>query len=376
MNASPTKTTPRRALSNPAKTRQWNETSFGSFFTGRLSLNKSAKAGRRNNALAVLFYAGFLNLLVPWATQAEIKYKLTEIQGLRSPNTMPKAINNGGRVVGRYAWVGGSSHAFTYRNGVLNNLFTMSGYKYNLVNAINNYGLIVGFFATDTDSRGYLRATDGQITDLGALTPQDINDFGVIVGDNGIGKAAIYQGGQLSTLGSFAGRPLVQATAVNNGGQILALYQTADNTAGAFRTVIWTLAESREIVPPSIGDELVGLAINDHGAVAGYINPPATGGSHGFIYSGGTVHDLGTFAYYSAINNSGQAVGSGYNQDTGQNYAAFTDGVQVLDLNTLIDPISGAHLGNATGINDSGQICASGVNASGISVGFLLTPIK
>jgi hypothetical protein len=45
-------------------------------------------------------------------------------------------------------------------NSVLNNLCTISGYKYNLVNPINNYGLIVGFFATDTDRRGYLRVSN------------------------------------------------------------------------------------------------------------------------------------------------------------------------------------------------------------------------
>ena len=45
------------------------------------------------------------------------------------------------------------------------------------------------------------------------------------------------------------------------------------------------------------------------------------------------------------------------------------------DLNSLISPTSGWDLEDATGINDSGQICGYGVNPAGQADAFLLTPV-
>ena len=60
---------------------------------------------------------------------------------------------------------------------------------------------------------------------------------------------------------------------------------------------------------------------------------------------------------------------------TNGNYDAFLySGGVMTDLNTLIPSNSGWTLDGATGINDLGQICGTGVNPSGQTDAFLLTP--
>ena len=86
-----------------------------------------------------------------------------------------------------------------------------------------------------------------------------------------------------------------------------------------------------------------------------------------------------------AINGRGQVVGGfgtsggafsppGAATDAHQGGAfLYTPGVGQRDLNTLIDANSGWTLGDATGINDSGQIVGAGF-LNGVQFGYLLTP--
>jgi probable HAF family extracellular repeat protein/autotransporter-associated beta strand protein len=124
-------------------------------------------------------------------------------------------------------------------------------------------------------------------------------------------------------------------------------------------------------------------AISDTGFVVGYSDTPAS--SHGFLNDLRTAQmtDLGNIAspaWGSAalgVNDLGQVVG-GYSLDANsvQNRAFIytkVDGME--DLNDFIDPTSGFQLRSATGINDLGEIAASGFNAQGQYHAFLLTPV-
>jgi probable HAF family extracellular repeat protein len=91
--------------------------------------------------------------------------------------------------------------------------------------------------------------------------------------------------------------------------------------------------------------------------------------------------DLGAYnidTVAQAINDAGVIVGQTYGADSAGNpfYHAFIyTGGQFLDLNNLIPAGSGYELTNATGINGSGQIVATGYNTSnGQTHAFLLTP--
>jgi probable HAF family extracellular repeat protein len=90
------------------------------------------------------------------------------------------------------------------------------------------------------------------------------------------------------------------------------------------------------------------LAVNDSGEIAGAVNVSG-GASHAFLYSNGTIQDLGTLGGSSSIayciNNAGQVVGEA---DTASGACAF------LYSSGTMTPLS--VLSGASAINDSGQI--------------------
>jgi len=99
--------------------------------------------------------------------------------------------------------------------------------------------------------------------------------------------------------------------------------------------------------------------INDSGQVVGLSSLTGDTANHAFLYSGGTMTDLGTLGGSSGssssaagINDSGQVVGSSTitGEDT-VNHAFLYSGGIMADLGTL-----GGTYSNAAGINDSGQV--------------------
>ena len=100
--------------------------------------------------------------------------------------------------------------------------------------------------------------------------------------------------------------------------------------------------------------------------------------THAYLWqSGSGMQDIGTlggnsFAY--GINNMAQVVGFSV---VGGNDHAFLwkSGAGMQDLNNLVASSAGWMLGYAQAINDNGQIAGYGINPSGQTHAFLLTPI-
>ncbi len=213
----------------------------------------------------------------------------------------------------------------------------------------------------------------------GGSAANSINDSGQIVGDsdysdNQTRHAFMYTGsGPMQDINALLGNPGDSvATGINNNGQI-----TGFATSGIYEHAFLYSGGSMRDLGTLGGAFSTPTHINDRGQVVGNADT-TNGGRHAFLYNGsGSLQDLGTFGGSSSaacINNQGQIVGESFISG-GVQHAFLIDGSGVMqDLNNLVDSGSGWTLTVASGINDQGQIVCSGQLGSTIHA-FLLNPV-
>ncbi|HSB97033.1 MAG TPA: DUF3466 family protein [Spongiibacteraceae bacterium] len=337
------------------------------------------KAVLRASALALLVSAAISS--PAWA----VSYTVTDLGKADGWYSSPSAINNSGQVVGHlgYETAGAnvSTHAFLYSNGAMTDLGTFGGpvgytdgINYGYANGINDSGQVVGSAA----GKGYgspraIIYSNGATTDLGtfdgwASYANGINNSGQVVGYVDTGDdtyAFLYSNGAMTNLGALGGT-WSSATGINNSGQVVGV-ASVGNTGHAFLYNNGAMTDLGTFG----GSYSYANGINDSGEVVGWASTTDDAAGHAFLYSNGEMIDLGN-GIASSINNKGQVVGYAYTEGGGEGAFLYDSG-SLLDLSTLLDPNSGWTLYNATGINDLGQIVATG-SLNGISHAVLLTP--
>jgi probable HAF family extracellular repeat protein len=255
---------------------------------------------------------------------------------------------------------------------------------------MNNSGQIIvldqqGAVAGTPDSYFVYSSGNGQITRLpgGASS---INDQGQVV----VSASNPTTGGPVSAyLYNLATRSLqalvapgsapVEATAVNNAGQVAGfLYTSPSETAASAQPFLYSNGKMINIGAP---DGLYGnaLAINSQGDVVGLAKTATDASFHAFLYSNGVMKDLGTLpggqgSWASSINNLGQIVGESWpGAGVGGAGGFLYSGGVMKDLNSLIDPNSPWWIYWAFQINNRGQILGIAESSMGEHY-VLLTP--
>ncbi|MDP3331746.1 MAG: hypothetical protein Q8Q40_08030 [Methylococcaceae bacterium] len=214
------------------------------------------------------------------------------------------------------------------------------------------------------------------ITDLGHVWPDGINNSGQIAGeainfDNDgsylINAFVSNNYGQMINLGTLKGGIHSYAKAINASGQVAGSSgRTTDY--GAYSDHAFVTATSGEMI--DLGTLGVGsyssaaYGINDSGLVTGmsYIS---YNNHHAFVTNeNGVMIDLGTLggdgsSYGLGINNSGQVTGTSRDDFIDRAFVTNSDG-QMIDLGTLGGPES-----YGTAINDLGQVTGYSQTSAG-----------
>lgn len=336
---------------------------------------RSIHSLRRVQFTAVLSLTAFASL--PLCAGAD-QYSILNLGHLPGgTNCTVTGLNNLGEVVGHQTTPTGQ-RAFLYQNGGLTNLGLLPGNidepsqgSYAYASSINNSSVVAAYGSKPgPSSYSAFLWQNGVITDM---QPAGTLQAGAYINDNGVAlvhqytfpaNMAYYQNGSLTDI---AGTADLGPAGINLSNQVIGNFNDGI-TLKAFFYDGATVAQ----LPP--------LAGSSSAQVRGINNSGQTIGDSDFravIWENGVATDLGflpgaTYASGRGINNQGKAVG--YSYAIGTENAFYWNGSSMLNLNSMVNNLSGWANIRPRGINDNGQIAGDGY-FNGVQSGFLLTPI-
>jgi probable HAF family extracellular repeat protein len=307
-------------------------------------------------------------------------------------------VNGTGQVVGSSS-NGTTSRAFLYGGGALTDLGALPGDDSSNADGVNGSGQVVGssYSTTSTTSGGHAFIYSGNtMTDLGVLYPSSscntsealaVNDQGLVVGDSSSAvilhdcsldfEAFSYSNGTMTDLGHLAGDTSSVASGVNGAGQAVGVSYNYDQSGFHNHAVLFAGGTVTALGTLPGGVDSRATAINASGQIVGG-SGTAAGQQHAFLYSNGSMTDLGSLggdAQANAINTNGRVVGQSITA-TGSSAFFWSATAGMIDLNNLLPKNSGWQVSLASGINDAGQVVGFGLH-NGQPRAYLMTlPVK
>lgn len=256
------------------------------------------------------------------------------------------AINDSGQLAG-------FSYDFPQNNAMKPQAFRWNGSATQKIGIPNSFGISIN--------------NSGQVS--GTLDSTGTKDY----------RAFVWDGSTPPQLLGTLGGSSSYGTGINDSGWITGASNTGNN--GAIHAFVWNGSTMQDI--GTLGGEhfpdSYGTAINGQGWVTGWsfhYDADWNVVNRAFLWDGYVMHDLGSLTGYSesygyGINNLGQVVGSsidyggmfgfGYGNPNPQDFAFLYSAGNLWKLNNVLDTASQDwNILLATGINDNGQIAASG----------------
>ncbi len=233
------------------------------------------------------------------------------------------------------------------------------------IRRINSSGQTAGLLSTPNGQLGFLSSGLAFVTfSLGGshTDVSDLNDNGQAVGwsylpSDSAQHAFVFGNGAIHDLNALipanSGWTLLQATAINNAGQVVGYgrFNAQD------RAFLYTPGQPATVVDlGTLGGSFSWAAdVNASGQVAGYSHT-SNGQQHAFLYSNGAMIDLGTLggtnSAATALNDAGQVTGWAYTANNNSQRAFRFSGGVLSDLGTL----GGQHSFPSAGINANGDV--------------------
>ncbi|MCC7146222.1 MAG: hypothetical protein IT443_07225 [Phycisphaeraceae bacterium] len=328
----------------------------------------------------------------PMRAEAGLRYAVTPLYGIGTYATEALAINNAGDVVGGaftgqiydpMDWQIPIYNAFKWSSGSSQGTNIQGGYGYSYGVDINDAGqaLIYYPYLMWSSTPPWARLTPNGINEtIWANSVGAVNAQGKVVGQEDSGDSFVWQNGQKTYL-ALAGTDWlsVKLAGINDDGWVVGRGVTS-YSGGLGRAFVQVPGEA----PVELGTLGYGWAsatdVSNQGVVVGGSwTGPQQSSMHAFRWTeAGGMEDLGSLGgetMAEAINEDGLVVGSsklGTSSDSASHAFVYRDG-QMIDLNSMIDPLGGWVLTGAADINELGQIVGTGI-WDGQQRGFVLTP--
>jgi probable HAF family extracellular repeat protein len=359
--------------------------------------------------LASISLLGFGLLSFATRASADPVYTVTNL-GWSVGQIETSGLNDLGQVVGAGRSANNGYYGFLYNSfGPNAGKIQDVGGVGTSVDAINNQGqLMLNAAYPNGSGSGAWVLSGGTRTPVGSLLDQPynqtfataINNRGQVVGFSdanpndptvswSVLHAIISTNGKATDLGTLPGGYYSQASAINDQGQVVG-YSNFEKTENVFQknhAFLYSNGTMSDLGTLG-GTQSYATGINNAGQIVGSstLTSNVEGAVHAFLYQNGAMHDLGTLGGQSSwaygINHAGHIVGTSQTGATTSNqygvspvYHAFLyENGKMMDLNNFIASSSGWTITSARAINNLGQILAGGIGPNGHIDDILLTP--